>query len=74
MKRFDEKVRVGLREKDTEKLVAAYPEPVDGNMDEIRDKVFFWFYQQSCSAEDALKHYYVDVLTDREIKMAGHQQ
>ncbi|MCX7745699.1 MAG: hypothetical protein N2645_02250 [Clostridia bacterium] len=66
MKHFEGTVRVGLREKETDKLVAVYPEDVQGNEKEIEEKVKFWYYQQSCSAEDELRNLYVDVVTDLE--------
>jgi hypothetical protein len=72
MKRVEDKIRVGLRDKVTGKPVIAYPEPVDENSDEVSDKVFFWYYQQSCAAEDKMRKYYVDVLTDQEIKLLSH--
>jgi len=68
MKHFEGNSHVGLREKETGKLVAVYPETLDGNDREIENKVKFWYYQQSCSAEDNLKNLYVDTLTDKEIK------
>lgn len=60
-------VHVGLRDQDTNKLVAVYPYAVEGSESDIEDKVKFWFYQQSCSAEDDLRSLYVDNLTDREL-------
>lgn len=69
MSRFHGKVSVGLRDKETDKLIAIYPEKLEGSDKEIEDKVKFWYYQQSCdSGEKMLKHYYVDSLTEGEIK------
>ena len=67
MKRFHGKSIVGLRDKSTNKLVAVYPQALEGEDKEIEDKVSFWFYQQSCSAENVLRDCFVDSLTDREI-------
>lgn len=60
---------VGIREKGTDRLIAAYPEVInDANDREIEDKVKFWYYQKDCSAEHRMENYYVDNLTEREIK------
>lgn len=68
MKKFHGTVKVGLREKDTNKLIAVYPEPLEGDDNVIEDKVKFWYYQQSCSAEHELGNYFVDNLTEQELK------
>jgi hypothetical protein len=68
MSRFKGSARVGLRDKDTRKLIAVYPHAVKGTDSEIEDKVKFWFYQQSCGAEDELRNYFVDALTEQEFK------
>lgn len=59
---------VGLRDRSTDRLVAVYPHPAEGDDKEIEDKVSFWFYQQSCSAEETLRNCYVDTLTEKEVK------
>lgn len=71
MGRFDGAINVGIRDRDSNKLIAVYPHPIEGNVREIEDKVRFWFYQQNCSAEDELRNYYVDTLTERESKQLG---
>ena len=67
MGRFDGQ-RIGLREKDTNKLITAYPYNVTGTDVEIIKRVKDWFYQTSCSAEDVLLRSYVDFLDDEEMK------
>ena len=57
-----------LRDKNTDKLIAVYPYSVEGNLQEVEDKVKFWFYQQSCSAENELDNYYVDIMTENELR------
>ncbi|HHV99757.1 MAG TPA: hypothetical protein GXX36_09330 [Clostridiaceae bacterium] len=57
-----------LRDKETNKLVAVYPYSIEGSFNEVEDKVRFWYYQQSCSAENELENYYVDTLTEKELK------
>ncbi|MCX8128575.1 MAG: hypothetical protein N3I35_00555 [Clostridia bacterium] len=68
MTRFQGSVNVGLREKGTDKLVAVYPHKLEGSDNEIENRVKFWFYQQSCSAENKLQECYVDVVSEDEIK------
>lgn len=60
--------RVGIRKWDTNELLAVYPEKVSGNFDEIKHKVFDWFYQQNCSAEDELRGAFVDTVADFELE------
>lgn len=68
MGKFDAGERVGLRDKETEKLIAVYPHPLEGTDAEIEKKVKFWYYQQSCAAGEHLDSYYVDTLSKKEIK------
>jgi hypothetical protein len=71
MSRFSDTEKVGLRDMKTNRLIAVYPYKIEGSDEEIEDKVKFWFYQQSCSAEDKLRNSYVDALTPDEIKSTG---
>lgn len=71
MNGFEGCVSVGLRDKDTNKLVAIYPECVSGQDTDIEDKVKFWYYQKSCGAEEMLRNCYVDVVSDEEMKSFG---
>lgn len=66
--RFENVKKVGLRDKTTEKIVAMYPDKVEGTEEEIIKKVKDWFYNTSCAAEDMLKTLYVDALTDSEVR------
>ncbi|SHJ70574.1 hypothetical protein [Parasporobacterium paucivorans] len=68
MSKFSNAEKVGLRNKDTEKLLAVYPHRPEGNDDEIIKKVTDWYYSQNCAAEELMKNSYVDILTDEEIK------
>lgn len=65
---FEGAERVGLRDKETEKLIAVYPEKPTGTDDEIIKIVKDWYYQQGCGAEEEMRNAYVDTLTDEEIK------
>jgi hypothetical protein len=67
MKTF-ENARVGLRNKETGRLIAAFPDKVTGNMEEVKKKVFDWYYKTSCSAEEALRDCTVDGLSENELK------
>lgn len=68
MSRFENAKKVGLRDKQTEKIVAVYPNSFEGSEEEIIKAVKDWFYSTSCGAEDALLTLYVDALTENEIK------
>ena len=66
MSKYQNALNIGLREKATGKPVALFPKKAEGTDAEIEEKVIFWFYQQSCSAEEELKNLVVDVLTAQE--------
>ncbi len=68
MGRFESAERVGLRDKQTGKLIAVYPEKLSGTDEEIENKVKFWYYQQSCSAENELEGSRIDTLNETELK------
>jgi hypothetical protein len=68
MSKYQNAINIGLREKETGKPVVVFPKKADGTDAEIEEKVKFWFYQQSCSAEEELKNLYVDVLTAQEVE------
>lgn len=60
--------KIGLRDKDTNKLIVVYPYKAEGTDAEIDKAVKDWYYMQNCSAENKLRNSYVDILTDEEIK------
>lgn len=68
MGKYNSNGKIGLREKSTNKAIAVYPRPIEGTDKEIEDKVMFWYYQQSCAAGEHLHEYFVDNLTEKEIK------
>lgn len=68
MKKFKDAEKVGLRSKETGKLIAIYPHSIRSTDKETIKAVRDWYYQTSCEAEDKLLSSYVDVLTDEEIK------
>lgn len=58
--------KVGLRDRETRKLIAVYPHKPEGSDTEIEDKVKYWFYQQNCAAEDQLRNCFVDAVAKEE--------
>lgn len=66
MSKYQNALNIGLREKETGKPVALFPKKAEGTDAEIEEIVKFWFYQQSCSAEEELKNLLVDILTVQE--------
>jgi len=68
MKNFQSVEKIGLRNKETKKLIIVYPYKPQGTDAEIDKTVKDWYYKQSCSAEDEILNAYVDFLTENEIK------
>lgn len=60
--------KVGLRDKITKNAVALYPQSAQGNDEQVEKTVKYWYYQQSCAAENELNDLFVDVLTEAEAK------
>lgn len=60
--------KLGLRDRETGKLIAVYPYKSEGTDAEIEEKVKYWYYQQGCENEEQLKNAYVDLLTENEMK------
>ena len=61
-------VKVGLRSKITNELVAVYPYSINGSPKEVEKKVFDWYYAQGCANENELPNLFVDTVTDGELK------
>ena len=59
---------IGLRDKETKKIIVVYPYKAEGTEAEINKIVTDWYYKQSCAAENKLLTAYVDILTEHEIK------
>ncbi|WP_024833396.1 hypothetical protein [Ruminiclostridium josui] len=68
MGRFEGAEKVGIRDKETRKLLAVYPYKIDGTDEEIEKTVKDWYYKQSCISEEFLLRSYVDELTEHELK------
>jgi hypothetical protein len=68
MKNFESADKIGLRDKETKKLITVYPYKPKGTDAEVDKAVKDWFYQTSCSAEDRILNSYVDFLTEHELK------
>lgn len=63
-----ENTRVGLRNRETGDLIAVYPGKVSGSVNEVKKRVFDWYYATSCSAEEILRDCVVDDLSEQELK------
>jgi len=68
MGKFEGIEKIGLRDKETKKLIAVYPDKAEGTDSEIEKSVKDWYYTTSCAAEDTLLNAYVDILTKDELK------
>lgn len=71
MGKFENAEKIGLRNKETNKLLAIYPNKAEGSDEEITKKVKDWYYMQDCSAEEELRTAFVDIVTPEEIKSRG---
>lgn len=69
MGKFEGAKMIGLRNKETEKLIAVYPDKLEGTDAEIEEAVKSWYSQQSSDAEEKMKNAVVDALSDYEIKL-----
>ena len=68
MGKFDGVQYLGIREKDTDKLVAVYMGELSGDDKAKEKKVIDWYYMKDCSTSEHIDDYYVDTLTEREMK------
>lgn len=68
MKNFGNAEKIGLRNKETKKLIVVYPYKPQGTDAEIDKTVKDWYYKQSCAAEDEILNAYVDFLSENEMK------
>ena len=67
MKEIVSKATVGLRDKNTNDIIAVYPHLVDGLTSDTERKVKDWYYVQGCANEETLRHCYVDILRENEL-------
>jgi len=68
MNQLKDAQKVGLRNIETEELIAVYPHKPEGTDAEIEKAVRDWYYEQNCAAEDAMKNWVVEPLTAAELK------
>ena len=54
MGKLESAEKIGLKEKETNNILAVYPYRATGTDVEITKIVRDWYYQQSCAAEDQL--------------------
>lgn len=62
--------RAGVRDKETDELVAVYPYKVNGTDQEIKNQVHHWFYERNSDKCIEVANYYVDTMTPMELKHA----
>ena len=68
MQKLERAEKVGLRDRETNKIIAVYPHKPEGSDEAIEKAVKDWHYQKYCAAEEELRNAYVDVLTEEELK------
>ena len=68
MQKLQRAKRVGLRDRESKKIIAVYPHKPEGTDEAIEKAVKDWHYQKYCAAEEELRHAYVDALTDEELE------
>ena len=68
MNKFNGNIRLGIKDKETDKLIAIYPQPVENSSNDIKHKVLDWYYKQDCSTSENIENYYVDTITENEFK------
>ncbi len=68
MRRFDGVPRIGLKDKDTKKVIAVYPQKPEGTDAQVEKIVKDWYYTTSCSAENVLANTFVDKISKDELK------
>lgn len=68
MNQLKDAEKVGIRNIETEELVAVYPYKPEGTDEEIEKAVKDWFYEQDCGSEEKMKDKVVEPLTETELK------
>lgn len=68
MSKFVGANKVGLRSKESGKLIAVYPHNLRRTDQETEKAVRSWYYQTNCGVEEKLRCAYVDIVTEDEIK------
>lgn len=71
MRKLENAEKIGIRNKSTNRILAVYPDKLEGSDDVITKKVTDWYYMKNCSAEEELRDAFVDALTSEEIKEHG---
>jgi hypothetical protein len=67
MRIFEGVPMIGLKDNDTKKVIAVYPQKAEGTDDQIEKSVKDWYYATSCSAEDILTNAFVDKISKDEL-------
>jgi len=66
--------KVGIRNIETEELIAVYPHKPEGTDAEIEKAVRDWFYEQDCGSEEKMRDKVVEPLTEAELKSLKSNQ
>lgn len=74
MGKFDGAQQIGIREKETGKLVSVYTGNLEGDDKAKTIKVLDWYYMKDCSTSEHIKDYYVDNLTDKELNQTSNDK
>ena len=61
---YNQNKKAVLKDKLTNKTVAVFPHEIEGSNEEIKKKVFDWYYAQGCSNEEELPRLFVDLLSE----------
>lgn len=68
MGKFDGVKQLGIRDKETGKLVAVYTGELGGDDNAKARKALDWYYMKDCSTSEHIEEFYADNLTDNELK------
>lgn len=68
IKKYNANQHVGIKDKETGKIMAVYPHEVQENTKEFQNKVLDWYYKQGCSTSEYIENYYVDTVTEEQFK------
>ena len=68
MGKFDGVQQLGIRDKETGKLVAVYAGELEGDDKAKARKALDWYYMKDCTTSEHIEEFYVDNLTDKELK------
>jgi hypothetical protein len=68
MSKFHGIINLGIKDKETYKILAVYPQKLDADKVDAEKTVLDWYYRQDCGTSENIENVYVDILTEREVK------